>query len=87
MPFVCITACAWIHRCAMNVCLKARDSQANPLDADTGSGPVSWKLTRFLWSPCVMNETIREAIDSKVGFNKSGNTTQKTRRRESNDSA
>jgi ABC-type lipoprotein export system ATPase subunit len=30
-----------------------------------------------------MNETIREALDSKVGFNKSGNTTQKTRRRES----
>ena len=32
---------------AMNVCLKARDSHAESLDADTGSGLVSWKLTHY----------------------------------------
>ena len=33
----------------MNVCLKARDSQSEPLDADTGSEPVSWKLAHYLF--------------------------------------
>jgi hypothetical protein len=52
-----------IHRFAMNVCLKARDSQAKSLDADTASVSVFSKLTHYRLVSVAENHSIYGILD------------------------